>query len=105
MGRIIKRTNLAPPVFQYATADGKYVWDFAWPEVTAFLEVSGWDGHAAYDDWVRNMEKRNWAAEHGCLVLDYGYDHLRKNGDMVGAQIERILTKRRLQLGTHQPEL
>jgi hypothetical protein len=99
MARIARSINAPPPVPEYPVANGHYRWDFAWPEVMVAVEVDGWEGHVAYTDWLRNIEKRNWGTEHGWLVLVLAWDHINANPTAIAARIEAVLAERSLALG------
>jgi very-short-patch-repair endonuclease len=97
--------NAPPPVAEYAVANGHYRWDLAWPEVKVAIEVSGWDGHAAHSDWLRNIEKRNWGVAHGWLILEFAWDHVTNNPAAVAAEIQRVLAERTLAFRLLPPQL
>jgi hypothetical protein len=96
MARIARSINAPPPVAEYPVANGHFRFDFAWPEVKVAAEVHGWDGHAAYDDWVRNIDKRHWADDHDWLVLEWAWEHVKNNPDLIAHRLAAALARRTL---------
>jgi hypothetical protein len=96
MARLARTINAPAPVAEYKV--GRYYLDFAWPEIKVAVEVDGWDGHAAYDDWLRNMEKRNWCGTQGWLILAFAWEHLQRRPEWVASEIQRALAGRALVL-------
>jgi hypothetical protein len=96
MARLARGINAPPPVAEHPVCGGRYRWDFAWPEVMVAVEVDGWDGHAAYEDWLRNIDKRSWGEDNGWLILVFAWEHLKANPEAVAMRIERKLAERTL---------
>jgi hypothetical protein len=98
MARIARSINAPPPVAEYPVANGHFRFDFAWPEVRVAAEVHGWDGRAAYDDWLRNIDKRHWADDNDWLVLEWARAHINDNPDLAAHRLEATLARRTLSL-------
>ena len=96
MARIARKINAPPPIAEYVVNGGLYRWDFAWPDVKVAVEVDGWQGHASYNDWLRNIEKRNWGEDHGWLILVFTWEHIVSDPDGVARRIEEHLARRTL---------
>jgi hypothetical protein len=96
MARIARTINAPAPVPEFQV--GRYFLDFAWPEVMVAVEVDGWDGHTAYDDWLRNMEKRNWCGGQGWLILAFAWEHVQRHPERIAYEIQAAIGRRRLAL-------
>jgi hypothetical protein len=96
MARLVRLIDVPPPVPEYEVAGGRYRFDFAWPEIRVAVEVDGWDAHTSFDDWRRNLEKGNWASEHGWVVVHFSWDMVRHAPDKVAARLSSIIHRRSL---------
>jgi len=102
MARIARLMDAPPPVPEYAVAGGRFRFDFAWPEVRVGAEVHGWGAHSSFDDWKRNLAKRQWADDNDWLMPEYSWDDVNDPPEGVAARLSRILRRRALEL---RPEL
>jgi predicted transcriptional regulator of viral defense system len=96
MARLLKQTNVASPLAEFRVAGGKVRFDFAWPDILFAIEVLGWAGHSAYDDWLRNVAKRNWCTKNGWELLEVTWEDLIRRPAWVAKEIRERISRRRL---------
>jgi very-short-patch-repair endonuclease len=96
MARLKRIAGIAAPVAEYTVANGRYRFDFAWPEIRVAAEVDGWIGHSAFDDWRRNLEKGNWATAHDWLVLHFDWDAVTRRPEKTAAELRHVIASRAL---------
>jgi hypothetical protein len=96
VARLLERLNIAPPVAEFEVAGGRFRFDFAWPEILFALEVHGWLAHSAFADWARDIEKRNWADNHGWEIYETTWEEVTKHPEKVATEIMRRIRRRRL---------
>jgi hypothetical protein len=95
--RLFRKSSLPTPVKQYPVTDsGKFLGrvDFAYPDCKIAIEVVGWDFHSGRRRWEKDLRRRTSLESRGWMVLEFTWDEIMNQPDLVIETIHRALTSR-----------
>jgi len=95
---LLRRAGLPQPRTQVIhRRDGKTYArvDFMFDEQAIVVEVSGRKGHTSPSEGARDAQRRNELQDVGRLVYEYTWEHVTRQGDMVGDTVRTRLAARR----------
>jgi very-short-patch-repair endonuclease len=95
--RLFRKSSLPTPVKQYPVTDsGKFLGrvDFAYPDCKIAIEFVGWDFHSGRRRWEKDLRRRTSLESRGWMVLEFTWDEIMNQPDLVIETIHRALTSR-----------
>jgi hypothetical protein len=95
--RLFRKSSLPTPVKQYSVTDsGTFLGrvDFAYPDYKIAIEVAGWEFHSGKRRWERDLRRRTSLESRGWMVLEFTWDEVVNQPDLVIETIGRALLSR-----------
>jgi hypothetical protein len=95
--RLFRTSSLPTPVKQYSVTDSGTVVgrvDFACPDIKIAIEVVGWGFHSGRRRWEKDLRRRTALESRGWMVLEFTWDEVMNQPDVVIETIRRALTGR-----------